>query len=74
MCTVQDLVVYGGDGVVANLEDKSGDASIDSMLEVLFRECKKEKIEYKVVALVTTATIINHINRDLFKVKYFQIS
>ena len=39
------------------------------MLEVLFRECKKEKIEYKVVALVTTATIINHINRDLFKVK-----
>ena len=35
--SLQDLVVYGGDGVVANLEDKSGDASIETMLEALFK-------------------------------------
>jgi len=60
--------------VVANLEDKSGDASIETMLEALFKECKKDKIEYKTVALVTTATIINHINKDLFKELYTIVS
>jgi len=74
MRSLQDLVVYGGDGVVHNLVDKSGEASMDSMLECLLRECKKEKVEYKIVALITTATILEHINRDLFKELYEIVS
>jgi len=68
--SLYDLVVYGGDNVATNLQGKSDEVSIDSMLDALFRECKKEKVGYRVVALTSTATILQSLKIDQFKELY----
>jgi len=68
--SLHDLVVYGGDGVASNLQGKSEDVSIDLLLDTLMRECKKEKVDYRVVALTCTATILQKLNIDKFKEIY----
>jgi len=65
--SLYDLIVYGGETVKTNLQGKSEAVSIDSLLDALFRECKKEKVEYRSVALNTTATILSTLNIDHFK-------
>ena len=47
---------------------------VEKMLSVLFRECKKEKIEYKIVALETIGEVLNKVEVDKFSEIYEIVS
>ena len=47
---------------------KEGELGRQELLAALLKECRKEKLEYRVVALETTGTILSQLKLDHFKV------
>ena len=42
----------------------------DKILNALLKECRKEKVEYKIIALESTGTVLNELKVDKFKEIY----
>merc|ERR1719481_197387 len=43
---------------------------VEKLVTVLLRECRKDKLEYKIIALESTGTILNELKLDRFKEMY----
>lgn len=63
--SLADIATSGPDLMAGNVKEE-----VDKLVEVLLRECKKEKLEYKIIALESTGTIFNELKLDRFKELY----
>ena len=72
--SLSDLAVSGPDLLAATLAAaKDGELGRQELLAALLKECRKEKLEYRVVALETTGTILSQLKLDHFKVKWARL-
>merc|ERR1719509_653959 len=69
--SLSDLAVSGPELLAATLAAaKEGELGRQELLAALLKECRKEKLEYRVVALETTGTILSQLKLDHFKDLY----
>ena len=47
---------------------KEGDIDRQTLVAALMKECKKEKLEYRVIALEATGTVLSELKLDHFQV------
>jgi len=63
--SLADIATSGAELMVTNVKDE-----IDQLVEALLKECRKEKLEYRIIALESTGTIFNELKLDRFKEIY----
>jgi len=63
--SLADIATSGAELMMTNVKDE-----IDQLVEALLKECRKEKLEYRIIALESTGTIFNELKLDRFKEIY----
>jgi len=63
--SLADIATSGPNIMAANVKDE-----VEKLVAVLLRESRKEKLEYKIIALESTGTILNELKLDRFKEMY----
>ena len=67
--SLSDLAVSAPEILATTLATaKEGDVDRQTLVAALLKECKKEKLEYRVVALEATGTILSELKWDHFQV------
>ena len=67
--SLSDLAVSAPEILAATLAGaKEGDIDRQTLVTALMKECKKEKLEYRVVALEATGTVLSELKLDHFQV------
>ena len=67
--SLSDLAVSAPEILATTLAAaKEGDVDRQTLMAALLKECKKEKLEYRVVALEATGTILSELKWDHFQV------
>merc|ERR1719341_3095950 len=67
--SLADIATSGADLMVANMKE-----DMDKLVEALLKECKKSKLEYRIIALESTGTIFNELKLDRFKEIYEMVA
>merc|ERR1719300_269731 len=60
--SLSDIASSAPDLMLKNMKEES-----DIMVKMLIKECKKEKLEYRIIALESTGLIFNKLKLDRFK-------
>ena len=68
--SIKDLIVAHPGQVQSMLEDSANPLTEDIITKCLLRECGKERIEYKIVAIDTTSLIMRSLDFDYFQALY----
>jgi len=71
--SLADLAVSGSEILKQNLSSEEG-ISTAVLMDSLMKECKKEKVEYRITALEATGTILQELKLDRFKDLYDIVS
>ena len=67
--SLSDLAVSAPEILATTLAGaKEGDIDQQTLVAALMKECKKEKLEYRVIALEATGTILSELKLDHFQV------
>merc|ERR1719244_229958 len=73
--SLSDLAVSAGDILSTTLaQAKNEEPTTDQLIAALFKECKKEKPGYRLVALETTGSVLKQLKLDRFKELYMIVS
>lgn len=67
--SLADIATSGADLMVTNMKE-----DMDKLIEALLKECKKSKLEYRIIALESTGTIFNELKLDRFKEIYEMVA
>jgi len=69
--SLSDLAVSAPESLSATLHSpKEGEVGKAELVAALLKECKKEKLEYRVVALEATGSVLQHLKLDHFQELY----
>jgi len=60
--SLADIATSGAELMIANMKEEMG-----KLVEALLKECRKEKLEYRIIALESTGTIFRELKLDRFK-------
>ena len=63
---LSDVVVGGGKEAVARLLSADEDLTEAALMEAVFRECAKEKLQYRLVALEAAGRILRELRMPYF--------
>ena len=66
MRALSDVVVGGGKEAVARLLGADADLTEAALMEALFRECGKEKLQYRLVALEAAGRVLSELRMPHF--------
>ena len=67
--SLSDLAVSAPEILATTLAGaKEGDIDRQTLVAALMKECKKEKLEYRVIALEATGTVLSELKLDHFQV------
>ena len=67
--SLSDLAVSAPEILATTLAGaKEGDIDRQTLVAALLKECKKEKLEYRVIALEATGTVLSELKLDHFQV------
>ena len=70
LIAIKDLIEANPENVSNMLVDANNPLTEDILIKCLLRECGKERIEYKIVAIDTTSTILRCLDLDYFESLY----
>ena len=70
LLAVQELICANPDSVLQLLQDPAQPLTEDTLLKCLLKECGKERLDYKIVALASTSKILHAMDLNYFKPLY----